>query len=44
MRAVTALDFREQARRRLPHFLFEYYDGGAYDEVTLRNNVTVSGC
>ena len=24
---------------RLPHFLFEYLDGGSYDEVTLRRNV-----
>jgi L-lactate dehydrogenase (cytochrome) len=27
------------ARARLPHFLFEYLDGGSYDEVTLRRNV-----
>jgi len=32
-------DFREAARRRLPHFLFEYIDGGAYAEVTLRRNI-----
>eukprot|EP01037_Dinobryon_pediforme_P011247 gene11247-11332_t len=32
-------DFREAARRRLPHFLFEYIDGGSYAEVTLRRNV-----
>lgn len=25
-------------RRRLPRFLFEYVDGGSYDEVTLRGN------
>ena len=31
-------DFREAARRRLPHFLFEYIDGGSYAEVTLRRN------
>lgn len=31
-------DYREQARRRLPHFLFEYIDGGAFSETTLRNN------
>ena len=39
MRAASALDYRELARRRLPHFLFEYIDGGSYDEVTLRRNV-----
>jgi L-lactate dehydrogenase (cytochrome) len=32
-------DYREAARRRLPPFLFEYIDGGAYDETTLRHNV-----
>lgn len=32
-------DFREAARRRLPHFLFEYIDGGSYAEVTLRRNI-----
>jgi L-lactate dehydrogenase (cytochrome) len=31
-------DFREAARRRLPRFLFDYIDGGAYDEATLRRN------
>jgi L-lactate dehydrogenase (cytochrome) len=39
-RAASALDYRELARRRLPHFLFEYIDGGSYDEVTLRRNRT----
>ena len=32
-------DFREAARRRLPRFLFDYADGGAYAEQTLRRNV-----
>lgn len=31
-------DFRRLARKRLPHFLFEYIDGGAFSETTLRNN------
>ena len=39
MRAASTLDYRELARRRLPHFLFEYIDGGSYAEVTLRRNV-----
>lgn len=39
MKAASALDYRELARRRLPQFLFEYIDGGSYDEVTLRRNV-----
>jgi L-lactate dehydrogenase (cytochrome) len=33
------MDFRETARRRLPRMLFEYIDGGAYAETTLRRNV-----
>ncbi len=36
--AASISDYRELARRRLPHFLFEYIDGGAYAEVTLRRN------
>jgi len=39
MKAASALDYREIARRRLPPFLFEYIDGGSYAEVTLRRNV-----
>ena len=35
MKAASASDYRELARRRLPRFLFEYIDGGSYDEVTL---------
>lgn len=35
----STLDFREAARRRLPRFLFDYADGGAYAEETLRRNV-----
>jgi len=31
-------DYREAARRRLPRFLFDYIDGGAYDEHTLARN------
>jgi L-lactate dehydrogenase (cytochrome) len=31
-------DFRRLARKRLPPFLFEYIDGGANDEATLRRN------
>jgi L-lactate dehydrogenase (cytochrome) len=32
------LDLEAQARRRLPHFLFEYVNGGSYDEVTVKAN------
>jgi len=35
----STLDFREVARRRLPRFLFDYADGGANSEYTLRRNV-----
>lgn len=38
-RAASVGDYRELARARLPHFLFEYLDGGSYDEVTLAANV-----
>jgi L-lactate dehydrogenase (cytochrome) len=31
-------DFRELARRRLPKPIFDYIDGGADDEITLRQN------
>jgi L-lactate dehydrogenase (cytochrome) len=40
MKAASALDYRELARRRLPKFLFEYIDGGSYAELTLRRNVS----
>ncbi len=35
----SASDYREAARRRLPRFLFDYIDGGAYAEHTLKANV-----
>ena len=37
---ATVLDYRELARRRLPRQLFDYIDGGAYEETTLRANVS----
>ena len=37
-RVLNVADLREIARRRLPHFVFEYVDGGAEDENTLRCN------
>jgi L-lactate dehydrogenase (cytochrome) len=36
---ATVLDYRELARRRLPRQLFDYIDGGAYEERTLTANV-----
>jgi L-lactate dehydrogenase (cytochrome) len=36
---ATVLDYRELARRRLPRQLFDYVDGGAYEEATMRTNV-----
>ncbi|MCA3694306.1 FMN-dependent L-lactate dehydrogenase LldD [Aquidulcibacter sp.] len=33
-------DFRRAAQQRLPRFLFDYVDGGALDEVTLKANET----
>jgi len=38
-KAASTSDYRELARRRIPHFLFEYIDGGAYGETTLARNV-----
>jgi L-lactate dehydrogenase (cytochrome) len=38
-RAANVSDYRALAKARLPHFLFEYVDGGSYDETTLRRNV-----
>jgi (S)-mandelate dehydrogenase len=37
-RAINVEELRRIARRRLPHFAFEYVEGGAEDEVTLRRN------
>jgi L-lactate dehydrogenase (cytochrome) len=39
MTPVSITDYRELARRRLPRVLFDYIDGGAYAENTLRANV-----
>lgn len=36
----SALDYREAAKRKLPRFLFDYIDGGAYAEHTLKANTT----
>jgi L-lactate dehydrogenase (cytochrome) len=35
---ASANDYRELARRRLPRQLFDYVDGGAYEERTMRAN------
>lgn len=40
MRISSAHDFREAAQRRLPRFLFDYADGGAYAEYTMRRNIS----
>lgn len=39
MTIASTADFRTAAMRRLPRFLFDYADGGAYAEQTLRRNV-----
>jgi len=36
-------DFRKAAKRKLPRFLFDYIDGGAFDEKTLVRNVSDFG-
>lgn len=37
---VSVGDYRRIAERKLPRFLFDYVDGGAYGEVTLARNVS----
>ena len=37
---ATSDDYRALAEKRLPRFLFDYVDGGAYDERTLARNVS----
>jgi len=39
MAIACVSDFRREAEKRLPRFLFDYIDGGAYAEVTLRRNI-----
>ncbi|MEZ4287636.1 MAG: L-lactate dehydrogenase [Polyangiales bacterium] len=36
---ASVFDYRELAFRKLPRQFFDYIDGGAYDEYTLRRNV-----
>jgi len=36
---ASVSDYRRLAERRLPRYLFDYLDGGAYAEVTLSRNV-----
>jgi (S)-mandelate dehydrogenase len=36
--AVNIEDLRQMARRRLPRAIFDFFDGGAEDEITLREN------
>lgn len=40
-RAICVEDFRPLARRRVPQAVFDYLDGGAEGEVTLRENCRV---
>src|SRR6185436_15706241 len=37
-RAVNIADLRRLAKRRLPRAIFDFFDGGAEDETTLRDN------
>jgi len=38
LRLCNIEDLRQIAKKRLPHAVFEYIDGGAEDEIALRNN------
>ena len=40
-RAVNIADLRKMARKRLPNAVFDYLDGGAEDEISLRENERV---
>ncbi len=40
MKAASVQDYRRLAKKRVPHFLFEYLDGGSYEEVTKKRNRT----
>ena len=42
-RAVNIADLRRLARARLPDAVFDYLDGGAEDEITLRENSRAFG-
>ena len=37
-KAYSIEDLRRAAKRRLPRAVFDFFDGGAEDEVTLRDN------
>ncbi len=41
--ALTVEDMRRIAKRRLPHGVFDYIDGGAEDERALANNSSAFG-
>jgi (S)-mandelate dehydrogenase len=38
MTLLNVEDYRQEARRRLPRFVFDYLDGGSEDEVALKEN------
>ena len=38
MKAASVQDYRRLAKKRVPHFLFDYLDGGSYAEVTKERN------
>jgi isopentenyl diphosphate isomerase/L-lactate dehydrogenase-like FMN-dependent dehydrogenase len=40
-RAINIADLRQLAQRRMPKVVFDYLDGGADDEITLRENCRV---
>ena len=42
-RVINVEDLRRRAKRRLPRVVFNYVDGGADDEITLRDNCSAFG-
>jgi L-lactate dehydrogenase (cytochrome) len=39
MKPASINDYRALAQKRLPRFLFDYVDGGSYDEITAARNI-----
>ena len=37
-KAISIFDLRDMAKARLPRAIFDFFDGGAEDETTLRDN------
>ena len=43
MKAASIHNYRLLTKKRAPHFLFEYLDGGSYEETTMGRNAGGNG-